>query len=584
MAERAAVETRSFGKALFAGRIEEDLVFPYPRMPEEERARVAATIAGFKGFAAEKIDAERIDAEERIGDDVRAGLAKLGFYGLYVPRDLGGLGLSQTGYCRVFEEIARVSPSLGVHLGAHQSIGYKGIYLFGSEEQKRRFLPPLARGEQVAAFGLTEPEAGSDVAGIRTRAVLAPEGDAYILDGEKIWIGNAGIADVFTVFAKVPMEVDGKTKERVTAFIVTRGLPGFSTGPEFKKLGIRGASLAPLRFERCRVPRENVLGEPGHGFRQAMEILNNGRLSLAAGAVGGAKKLLELSTRHVRKRVQFGQPLAEFGMVKEKIGWMALHTWAVESMVYLTTGLVDAGVEDYSLESAMCKVAASEFYWYAVNRAFQLRGGGAYIRPNPFERELRDARINTIFEGANDVLRAFVALAGMKPVADSLTLVGDALKEPIKQLGLLRDFFLDRLYRSIVSEKLSKAHPALAKSAAGVEEGVRGLAAAVERLLRRHGRHIHEKQFAQKRLAQAAMDLYAMIACISRATRSLDEKAATDGAARDRHLAVLFCERAHRRVQGQLKSMDDNDDEDLKALADTAYAAEGAVPEMFEVG
>ncbi len=552
-------------------------------MAEDERARVASIVAELRAFAADHIDPERIDGEERISDDVRSGLARLGLFGLYIPRELGGLGLSQTGYCRVFEEVARTSASLGVHLGAHQSIGMKGIYLFGSDEQKRRFIPPLARGEQVAAFALTEPEAGSVVAGIRTRARLAPEGDAWILDGEKSWIGNAGIADVFTVFAQTPVEKDGKMKDRVTAFIVTRGLPGFSTGPEFKKLGIRGASLAPLRFDGCRVPRETVLGEPGLGFKQAMEILNNGRLSLAAASVGGARRLIELSTHHAKGRVQFGHPIAELGMVKETIGWMALHTWAIESMVYLTTGLVDAGIEDYSLESAICKVAASEFYWYAVNRAFQLRGGGAYIRPNPFERELRDARINTIFEGSNDVLRAFVTLGGMKPVAESLTLLGDALREPVKRIGLLKDFFLDRIHRTLVGPRLERAHPSLRPAAAAVEETTQALSGAVERLLKRHGREIHTKQFAQKRIAAVAMDLYAMIAAISRATTTIEERGAQAGS-RDRLLCGLFCERAHRRVRGVLKAIDDNDDEDLKALAEAAYAADGIVPDLFALG
>jgi acyl-CoA dehydrogenase family protein 9 len=581
MAEAVATETRSFAKGLFAGRFEEDLVFPFPKMQEEERQRLGALLADFRRFAAESIDDEKMDEEETIAPEVRKGLGKLGLYGLYLPPELGGQGFSATAYCRMFEDISRVSPSLAVHLGAHQSIGYKGIALFGNDEQKRRYLPKLASGEWVASFGLTEREAGSDVAGLKTRAV--PDGDdAYVLDGEKIWIGNAGISSVFTVFAKTPVDVDGQTKDRVTAFVVERGTPGFSTGPEFKKLGIRGASLAPLRFERCRVPAANVLGEPGDGFKQAMQILNNGRLSLAAGSVGGAKELLRLSTAHAKSRVQFGQPIAEFGMVKEKIGWMSLHTWAVESMVYLTTGLVDAGIEDYALESAMCKVAASEFYWYAVNRAFQLRGGGAYIRPNPFERALRDARINNIFEGANDVLRAFIALSGMKPVADSLTLVGDALKEPIAQIGTITDYFLDRLYRTFVSEKLTRGHPSLAREAGFVEEGTRALEAACERILKRHGREVARKQFAQKRLAHVAMDLYAMVATISRATTAIADKGPQAGG-RDRLLCQLFCERAHRRVLGLIRAMDDNDDEDLKALADEAYAADGRIPELFGV-
>ncbi len=582
MADAAvATESPSFAKSLFAGRILEELVFPFPRQAADERARTDALIAEFDKFARATIDPEQIDREVRIPDEVRSGLARLGFYGLYVPRELGGLGLSKTAYCRVTEEIGRWSPALGVHLGAHQSIGMKGIWLFGSDEQKRRFLPRLASGEWVAAFGLTEFEAGSDVANIKTRARLAPEGDAWILDGEKSWIGNAGIAHVFTVFAQTPVEIDGKTKDRLTAFIVTRDLPGFSTGPEWPKLGIRGASLAPLRFAGCRVPRENVLGEPGMGFRQAMEILNDGRISLAAGCVGGAKRLIEMTTAHVKSRVQFGRPLAEFGMVKEKIGWLALHTWAIESMVYLTTGLADAGVEDFSLESAMCKVAATEFYWYAVNRAYQLRGGGAYIVPNPFERTLRDARIYPIFEGANDVMRAFIALAGMKPVADSLTLLGDALKEPIKQIGLLKDFFLDRLSRAISTERLERAHPSLRPAAAAVEEATAALASVAERLLKRHGREIHSKQLAQKRVAELAMDLFAMVAAISRATTAIDERGAL-GAARDRLMCRLFCDRAGRRIKGILRAMDENDDEDLKALAEAAYATDGAVPGLFD--
>jgi len=581
--ELIATEPRSFAKALFAGRLEEDLVFPFPHIHADEKPRVASLLDDFRAFAAESIDDEALDRDEAIPETVMAGLRRLGFYGLYVSPELGGLGLSTTAYCRVFEEISAVSASLAVHLGAHQSIGMKGIALFGSDEQKRQYLPPLARGDHVASFALTEKGAGSDVAAIATRATPTPAGDAYLLDGEKIWIGNAGIARVFTVFAKAPVEVGGVKKERLTAFIVPRDTPGVSVGPEFKKLGIRGASLAPIRFEGARVPRENVLGEVGLGFKQAMEILNNGRLSLAAGSVGGAKKLLALTTAHAARRVQFGKPLADFGLVKEKIGWLALHTWAVESMVYLTTGLVDEGIEDYSLESAMCKVAASEFYWYAVNRAFQVRGGGAYIRPNPFERMLRDARINTIFEGSNDVLRAFIALAGMKPVADSLTLVGDALKEPIKQLGILSDYFLDRLYKTFAPERLSHAHPSLEREAGYVEAGVKVLSLACERILKRHGREIHQKQFAQKRLAHAGMDLYAMVAAISRATTSLDEHGTTAAGGRDRLMCRLFCERAHRRVQGTLRAMDDNDDEDLKAIAEETCASGGKIPELFEV-
>ncbi len=265
-------------------------------------------------------------------------LGDAGLCGLYVDEKYGGQGLSQTGYARVFETFAQIDATLSIILGVHQSIGYKGIALFGTDEQKERFLPDLASGRKLAGFALTEPQAGSDAYQLRSRAVQQADG-SWVLNGEKRYIGNGGKGDVFTAFARA--EVDGK--DRHIALILEKGMKGFEVGERYDTMGLRGNDLRRLYFNDVRVPAENVLGEPGEGFRIAMSILNNGRIGLGTGSVGAAKKLLDLSIDHVKERYQFDQPIADFELVQEKIGWMVSYLFGLESMAYLTCGLVDQG-------------------------------------------------------------------------------------------------------------------------------------------------------------------------------------------------------------------------------------------------
>ena len=378
-------------------------------------------------------DPAKVEEERWIGDDTIRELGERGLMGLYVPEEYGGQGLSQTGYCRVSENFAQIDATLSVIMGVHQSIGMKGIVLFGSDEQKARFLPDLASGRKLAAFALTEPGAGSDVKGIETRAERQSDG-SWRLDGMKHYIGNGSKAGVLVTFAKTG-------DDEYTAFILEKGMEGFEVGRRFDTMGLRGNDLRELHYNGIRVPPENVLGERGEGFRIAMHVLNNGRLSLGTGSVGGAKRLLDLAIAHVKERRQFGQPLADFELVQDKIGWMVSYLFGLESMAYLTTGLVDRGVPDYSLESAIFKVSGTEFLWYQANRALQLAGGTGYMRDQPYEKALRDIRIFPIFEGANDVMRAFIALSGIKPVGDALGELGQVgLGDPIGSLGVLADY------------------------------------------------------------------------------------------------------------------------------------------------
>ncbi len=550
----------SFAKSLFLGQIHEELVFPYPKPDPEEQDRIRALIAALRELP---YDPAKVEEERWLGDDTIAELGERGLLGLYVPEEYGGQGLSQTGYCRVSEVFAQIDATLSVVMGVHQSIGMKGIALFGSDEQKERFLPDLASGRKLAAFALTEPNAGSDVASMETRAEREADG-SWRLDGLKHYIGNGSKAGVLVTFAS--------TGEReYTAFILEQGMDGLEVGRRFDTMGLRGNDLRELRYNGIRVPAENVLGEPGDGFRIAMHVLNNGRLSLGTGSVGGAKYLLDHTIRHVKERRQFGMPLADFELVQDKIGWAVSYLFGLESMAYLSTGLVDQGVEDYSLESAICKVAGTEFLWYAANRSLQLAGGAGYMRDQPYEKYLRDIRIFPIFEGANDVMRAFIALAGMKPLGDELKEMGDvSLADPIGSIGVLAEYVAGRIARGVNPDRITRVHDELDDLAGAVSDQVKRLRAVTESLLREHRGGIVERQFHQKRLASAVSDIYAQVAVLSRVTAHLDEHG-VEPSGQERYICDTFCRRAAARVALALDQVERNDDERMIAIAKLAY-------------
>ncbi len=563
--ERAKQPTSSFAKSLFCGEIHEEMVFPWPEPDPDEQEKVRGLIAAAREIG-EHVDPREIEEKRWLGDRLVRELGDAGLCGLYVPERYGGQGLSQTGYARVFETFAQIDATLSIVMGVHQSIGFKGIHLFGSDEQKERFLPDLASGRKLAGFALTEPNAGSDAYNIESRAVQQPDG-YWVLNGEKRYIGNGGTGSVFTTFARC--EVDGKDKH--IALILERKMKGFEVGERFDTMGLRGNDLRRLYFRDVRVPPENVLGEPGEGFRIAMHILNNGRIGLGTGSVGATKGLLDRAIDHVKERRQFGQPLADFELVQDKIGWMVSYLFGLESMCYLTCGLVDAGVPDYSLESAICKVAATEFLWYAANRVLQLKGGAGYMRDEPYEKILRDIRIFPIFEGANDVMRAFIALSGMKPVGEKLSELGEVgLGDPIGSIGVLVDYVGARIQREVRPERITAAHPELSELADSVSDQVKELRGVTESLLREHRKGIIERQFAQKRIADSIADIYAQIAVLSRVTRIFEDQG-VEPSGQERYIAETFCTRAAGRVRSRFQHISENDDERMSAIAKLAY-------------
>jgi acyl-CoA dehydrogenase family member 9 len=556
----------SFAKSLFLGEIHEDLVFPYPPSVQDTEPRVKELVESARDWAKTTYD-QRVAEENRwIGDDMIRDLGDRGLMGLYVPTEYGGQGLSQTGYCRVSEEFAQIDATLSVIMGVHQSIGMKGIVLFGSDEQKERYLPDLASGRKLAAFALTEPNAGSDAYHVESRAVRQPDG-SWKLNGHKRYIGNGSKAGVIVTFARA--EVDGEDKH--IALILESDMDGFEVGDRYDTMGLSANDLRQLHFKDIRVPPENVLGEPGEGFRIAMHILNNGRLSLGTGSVGCSKWLLDRIIEHVQEREQFGRPIGDFELVQEKIGWMVAFTFGLESMAYMTTGLVDADVPDYSLESAICKVAGTEFMWYAANRALQLKGGEGYMRDEPYEKLLRDIRIFPIFEGANDVMRAFIALSGVKPLSEELQEVGDiGFSDPVGSIGVLADYVGGRIRRSVRPDRVTKAHDELSKLADPLTDQVKRLREVSEKCLREHRKGFMERQFLQKRLSDAVSDIYAQVATLSRITSIFDDQG-VEPSGQERYIAETFCTRAARRVDAHLDQVESNDDDRMAAIAKLAY-------------
>jgi acyl-CoA dehydrogenase family member 9 len=525
------MERPSFTRQLFGGTIDDDILFPFPRITEREEAVVSDLLDELRAFCDEHVDREWIDEHERIPEEVIEGLRRIGLFGVSLPEEYGGMGLSQSAYARVFEFITGYDVGLAIMLGVHLSLGTKGIVLAGTEEQKRRYLPKAATGEWLTSFALTEAEAGSDAAGIRSRAERSEDGSHWVLDGSKIWIGNGSFSQVVVVFAQTRVEVKGEMKDRVTAFLVEPDFPGFERGAELRKMGARGSNQCELHFREMPVPAENVLGEVGDGFKLAMRILNSGRQGLSAGAAGGVKRITEMAAEFAKEREQFGRPIAEYELIRGKLANMAADGYAAESVAYLTTGLVDRGDVEYALESAAAKVWTSEALDRAVDEMVQIAGGRGFVKGYPYERMYRDARITRIFEGTNEILRLFVGLSGIQGPAEALQEVGDALRTPIASIGTLTDFASGRL-RQVLRRGEPRVEvevdPRLRDHVEYLEEHTRDLRVAVDRAIRRHGRKIIDHQFSVARLADMAIELYVRAAVISRTQAVLEAAAKGD--------------------------------------------------------
>lgn len=562
-----------FVRGLFFGEFRDDRLPPYPDLAaDEEGARRAAELAR---FCQEAIDPVAIDRQADIPRSVIEGLGKLGVLGACLPRDCGGLGLSQTQYCRLLEVLGGHCGSTALFVNAHHSIGPRAIVLFGTPEQKRTYLPRLATGEWISAFALTEPQAGSDAANVQSTATPTPDGRGYLLRGEKRWITNGSIAQVLTVMARTP--VPGQSRSQITAFLVTPPAPGFEVvEARMEKMGVRGTVTSRLAFHDLFVPRDRILGPLGKGLKVALTVLDFGRTTFGASCTGAAKFCVAKALAHTRTRIQFGQPLASFELVQDKLARMQAETWAMEACTYQTAALIDAGAGDYMLETAILKVFATEALWRTLNDTFQLHGGMAYFTDQPWERMLRDARINTIGEGANDVLRVFVALVGMRDVGLELKAVRDALASPLVGLAALSRFAGRQLASRLVDPDLPVPDPRLEEDARLLARLIGQFGKHVQQLLIQHQESIVDRQHLAGRIADAAIELY-VSACVLRRLGLLlrgEEQARAAGPRayqawqRERASGRHYLQLARRRINQALAALKDHDDDSTRHLAD----------------
>jgi len=559
-----------YAKGLFLGNFVADWVMPYPRLAAGQESELASAVAEVREMLDQELDSEWIDRNADIPRNLVDGLARTGVLGMTAPREAGGRGFSQMQYCRVLEEIGSRDASTSVFVNAHHSIGIRALLLFGTPEQQAQWLPALVAGEKLAAFALTEREAGSDAANVQMTAT--PDGDDFILNGEKRYITNASIAQVLTVMARTP--VPGKPgKDAITAFLVTPEMQGFEmVDARMPKLGIRGTATGRFRLNNVRVPKANVLGPIGKGLRVALTVLDFGRTTFGACCTGAAKRCLRMAIEHANSRQQFKKTLGSFDLVKKKIATMAADVYAMEAMTTVTASLIDRGLEDYMIETAMLKVFTTERLWEAVNDAFQIHGGAAYFDDNPLGRMLRDARINQIGEGSNEVLTSFVALVGMRgPGMEFKEIYDTMMSLSVNRMAKAWSAGKSRLNATVHPPNVPVRSAELRGFAGQLSRLIWRFNVAVNRALVIYREPVLDMQLIQERIAGAAMELFASTCALSRWDAEMQSRSHNgERAPRDFTAPEYFIRKSVRHAKALLAGLHENDDRQLLAAANSA--------------
>lgn len=563
-------EHLGFAKSLFFGAFKGEMLFPYPVMSPAEQTAVDDAIAKVRAFCASSINADEIDRKADIPQSVIDGLGQIGVLGMTGPKEYGGLGFTQQQYCKVLEVIGGHCASTAVFVNAHGSIGVRALVLFGTKEQQQRWLPGLNAGKHLGAFALTEEQAGSDAGNVQTTATPTEDGSAYILNGTKRYITNGAIASMLTVMARTPAP-GGESK--VTAFLVTPDMPGFKVvEARMEKVGIRGTATARLAFENMRVPKENILGQLNKGLKVALHVLDFGRTTFGATCTGAAKVCVKAACKHAKSRKQFQQSLGEFELVKKKIASMAAHTFAMDAMTMECAKLIDSGADDYMLETAMLKVFATEHLWDIVYDTLQIYGGAGYFTTEPLERMMRDARINTIGEGANEVLKVFVAVVGSRAPGVQLDA---ARKSPFKHSSKLFQVGWEQTGGRWSLPDVPVRSAELRGDAKVLARNVKKFGLAMPWVFWKAGseeKYI-QNQYVHERIADIAIDLYAASCTLARLDYLLGSG---NGSAARNHAEIqagrYFLKLADRRIASNFDALGNNDDAATTATADAVLA------------
>ena len=582
-------------KNLFWGNFRQDLLLPYPPGNPDEIARCAQLLTALDDYLLNEHPATLIDQEQEIPGWVIERLFELGVLGMTIPTEYGGGGFGITSYNRALEHIGRFCGSTAVMVSAHQSIGCKAIMLFGTDEQKRRWLPKLAT-EWLSAFCLSEPGVGSDAGAQETHCELSEDGQHYILNGEKKWATSGALARLFTVIArqKLTDPKTGKPIEKITALVCTPQMQGVEIFQKNRsKCGVRGTWQARIGFHDVHVPLSHLLHLEGKGLNVALSCLDYGRCTLSAGMLGGAVRAFEQSTKWAQTRFQFHRPLADFELVSAKVARMSALTYAMDAMLYMTTGMLDRHDEDIMLETAICKVFCSAMGLDVVNDAMQIMGGEGYMTENEVERILRDSRINLIVEGANEVMQAFIFGYGGKRLAESMLGVRDAFGW-VKNESAWQN--LKRIARNLARPGVRRAAEALgmelllgrkrpAPRIEGIDAALQPQADRLSRLIRDHSHNfklatrryreqIISRQLVQARLADSAIWLHAFACTLSKLDR--DIRLGLDH--RHRAAAMLLFDMADAQIRASWNALFNHHDESTRAAADEALRFSSTLP------
>jgi alkylation response protein AidB-like acyl-CoA dehydrogenase len=556
----------SFVRELFEGSLRLDLVHPFPAMDPADLERARPFMDRLERFLRERVDSDRIDREGKIPPEVIQGLRDIGAFGIKIPREYGGLGLSQTAYTHAIGMVTSVDGNLTALLSAAQSIGVpQPLKMFGTPEQKERYLPRLAKGA-VSAFALTEANVGSDPAAMQTNAVLSEDGTHYVLNGEKLWCTNGTIAELMVVMARTG-------PKKITAFIVETAWPGVEVVQRLHFMGLKALENGIIRFTDVKVPVENVLWGEGKGLKLALITLNTGRLTLPASAVAGSKRALAVARRWAAERVQWGQPIGKHDAIAQKLGRMAAEIFAMEAVADLASLMADRGGADIRLEAAMAKMWNTEIGWRIVDDALQIKGGRGYEtadslrsrgeRPEAIERMMRDYRINLIFEGSSEIMRLFIAreavdthlkLAGA--LIDPKSSAGEKLSALVRS-GLFYVTWYPLLWVGLKGRFGYGEFGPLAKHVRFVDRAGRKLARTLFHCMVRFGPRLEKRQAVLGRLVEIGAELLAITAACSRAHAMVAAEPANRGPV---ELADLFSRQARRRVEDRFAAVFDNDD------------------------
>jgi alkylation response protein AidB-like acyl-CoA dehydrogenase len=567
-------EYPTFAGALFMGELPWELVYPYPQTSADDDERGEKFLETFETFLKERVDADEIDRTGEIPDDVIRGFAEMGAFGIKIPREYGGLGLSQYYYSRAAMLTGSHCASTAALLSAHQSIGVpQPLLQFGTEEQKRRFLPRCAAG-QISAFALTEDGAGSDPARMETQAEPTPDGKNFVVNGKKLWCTNGTHADLLVVMAKTPPKMrKGREINQITAFVVEANSPGITITHRCRFMGLRALYNAVIEFKDVEVPRENIIAGEGKGLRVALTTLNIGRLTLPANCVGAMRACIDMARSWSNEREQWGAPIGKHGAIADKIAKASSDLFAVEAMTSLTSLLVDRKKTDIRVEAAMCKMMGSEMAWDATYETMQTLGGRGYetaqslgergAHPYPVERIMRDMRINTIFEGSSEIMRLFLAREAMDPhlkaageAVNTRLPIGRRIKAAAKAAGFYLGWY-PKQWLPTGGPRTAGMEASLAREVRYVARTSRKLARRMFHTMMAHGPKLEREQILLGRFVEIGTDLFAIAASCSRAQYFLGQ-----GYDRAEVLALVdhFCLGARKRIDDNFSGIRENHD------------------------